>query len=104
MNHCIPFQFSGDNMTVLNTADWLLSCSTPSSATSMSDPGIVHVCGWSHDCCVESLMVCFVPFDLSSNNILLLIRTNTSEKTEGSCHIYHVIHFILYYLCLNLDL
>ncbi|XP_008112759.2 eyes absent homolog 4 isoform X1 [Anolis carolinensis] len=24
---------SGDNMTVLNTADWLLSCSTPSSAT-----------------------------------------------------------------------
>nr|XP_030123818.1 eyes absent homolog 4 isoform X10 [Taeniopygia guttata] len=28
----------GDNMTVLNTADWLLSCSTPSSATSMRDP------------------------------------------------------------------
>ncbi|ELK09701.1 Eyes absent like protein 4 [Pteropus alecto] len=27
----------GDNMTVLNTADWLLSCSTPSSATSMRD-------------------------------------------------------------------
>ncbi|XP_010295044.1 PREDICTED: eyes absent homolog 4 [Phaethon lepturus] len=32
----------GDNMTVLNTADWLLSCSTPSSATSMRDPGTVH--------------------------------------------------------------
>ncbi|KAM6270784.1 protein phosphatase EYA4 isoform 4-T5 [Spheniscus humboldti] len=29
----------GDNMTVLNTADWLLNCSTPSSATSMRDPG-----------------------------------------------------------------
>lgn len=31
-------------MTVLNTADWLLSCSTPSSATSMNNPGTVHVC------------------------------------------------------------
>nr|XP_033795226.1 eyes absent homolog 4 isoform X4 [Geotrypetes seraphini] len=28
----------GENMTILNTADWLLSCSTPSSATSMSPP------------------------------------------------------------------
>ncbi|XP_071596983.1 protein phosphatase EYA4 isoform X11 [Heliangelus exortis] len=27
----------GDTMTVLNTADWLLSCSAPSSATSMRD-------------------------------------------------------------------
>lgn len=41
----ISLLFSGDNMTVLNTADWLLSCSTPSSATSMRDPGTVHVCG-----------------------------------------------------------
>lgn len=41
----MPFLSSGDNMTVLNTADWLLSCSTPSSATSMRDPGTVHVCG-----------------------------------------------------------
>ncbi|XP_078239461.1 protein phosphatase EYA4 isoform X4 [Pogona vitticeps] len=28
----------GDNMTVLNTADWLLSCSTPSSATIKTEP------------------------------------------------------------------
>lgn len=42
-------------MTVLNTADWLLSCSTPSSATSMSNPGIVHVCAWLFDCCVDYL-------------------------------------------------
>ncbi|XP_036405898.1 eyes absent homolog 4 isoform X2 [Megalops cyprinoides] len=34
----------GENMTILNTADWLLGCSTPSSASSMKDYGIVHVC------------------------------------------------------------
>ncbi|XP_078255893.1 protein phosphatase EYA4 isoform X1 [Rhinoraja longicauda] len=28
---------AGDTMTILNTADWLLGCSTPSSATSMAD-------------------------------------------------------------------
>ncbi|XP_036405899.1 eyes absent homolog 4 isoform X3 [Megalops cyprinoides] len=27
----------GENMTILNTADWLLGCSTPSSASSMKD-------------------------------------------------------------------
>lgn len=43
-------------MTVLNTADWLLSCSTPSSATSMRDAGTVHACAaCPHDCCVTSL-------------------------------------------------
>lgn len=36
------FLFSGDNMTVLNTADWLLSCNVPSSATSMRDDGTLH--------------------------------------------------------------
>ncbi|XP_078068632.1 protein phosphatase EYA4 isoform X4 [Mustelus asterias] len=28
---------AGDTMTILNTADWLLGCSTPASATSMTD-------------------------------------------------------------------
>ncbi|XP_043542365.1 eyes absent homolog 4 isoform X2 [Chiloscyllium plagiosum] len=28
---------AGDTMTILNTADWLLGCSTPASATSMAD-------------------------------------------------------------------
>lgn len=32
-------------MTVLNTADWLLSCNTPSSATSMRADGTLHVFG-----------------------------------------------------------
>ncbi|KAH0622315.1 hypothetical protein JD844_024506 [Phrynosoma platyrhinos] len=44
MNNYIPFQFSGDNMTVLNTADWLLNCSTPSSATKVQS----HVCLFFH--------------------------------------------------------
>lgn len=35
---------SGENMTVLNTADWLLGCSTPPTAPSTKDYGILHVC------------------------------------------------------------
>lgn len=55
----VPFLFSGDNMTVLNTADWLLSCSTPSSATSMGDPGTVHACAG-----VPSWLLCNISLGL----------------------------------------
>uniref|UniRef100_A0A8C1E9H7 Eyes absent homolog n=1 Tax=Cyprinus carpio carpio TaxID=630221 RepID=A0A8C1E9H7_CYPCA len=33
----------GENMTILNTADWLLGCSTPPTAPSMKNDGILHV-------------------------------------------------------------
>lgn len=33
----------GENMTILNTADWLLGCSTPPTAPSMKNYGILHV-------------------------------------------------------------
>lgn len=59
-------------MTVLNTADWLLSCSTPSSATSMREPGTVHVCVvCPHDCCVTSLSVCSGLLLCSLNSVLM---------------------------------
>lgn len=35
---------SGENMTVLNTADWLLGCNTPPTAPSTKDYGTLHVC------------------------------------------------------------
>lgn len=39
---CTPL---GENMTVLNTADWLLGCSSPPPAPSSKDYGTeVHVC------------------------------------------------------------
>lgn len=39
---CTP---SGENMTVLNTADWLLGCSSPPTAPGSKDYGTeVHVC------------------------------------------------------------
>lgn len=39
---CTPL---GENMTVLNTADWLLGCSSPPPAPGSKDYGTaVHVC------------------------------------------------------------
>lgn len=62
----ILFLFLGDNMTVLNTADWLLSCNTPSSATSMRDAGTLHVFGcvdlplWIAVCCHVYVCISFL--------------------------------------------
>lgn len=40
-----PCTLLGENMTVLNTADWLLGCSSPSPASASKDYGTeVHVC------------------------------------------------------------
>lgn len=88
-------------MTVLNTADWLLSCSTPSSATSMRDPGTVHVCGdvslWL--LCNISWFALFFLFCGLNISILFLFSTPffstlsqrsfpQPKKTEGSCNMY----------------
>lgn len=96
----IPFLSSGDNMTVLNTADWLLSCSTPSSATSMRDPGTVHVCGD-----VSLWLLCNISwFALFFCSVVWTFPSifcspphffhpfskvfPTDRKTEGSCNMY----------------
>ena len=40
-----PCTLLGENMTVLNTADWLLGCSSPPPAPGSKDYGTeVHVC------------------------------------------------------------
>lgn len=72
-------------MTVLNTADWLLSCSTPSSATSMSNPSIMHVCGriddllcWASD----NLLYCFC-FIAAYPSISRNLSINIVQRVKG---------------------
>uniref|UniRef100_A0A8C2EVV0 Eyes absent homolog n=1 Tax=Cyprinus carpio TaxID=7962 RepID=A0A8C2EVV0_CYPCA len=50
----------GENMTILNTADWLLGCSTPPTAPSMKNDGILHVFVESDFFIFSSFVFCVV--------------------------------------------